>query len=229
MIKKPKIKTKNQKGQAIMEMCVCLIPILVVLLGMIVISGLGISNIQAFLEARANAEIASRNISAVGGAGETIYSWDYGDPVQDGDGLPFTADDQAVNFSQTNAERNTQEIAENMLNRSYYSEYPDNFLAASSILAQNPFNVTQDMNYNYAADIPATMLAAAALVSGTASTNLNTVFTLGDNNKETKNITPAFTALFGIDLDDIDLASMKANTVYYPAMPTAATTTEASE
>ena len=229
MIKKTKIKTKYQKGQAIMEMCICLIPILVVLLGMIVISGLGISNIQAFLQAKANAEIASRNINAVGGAGQTIHSWDYGDPVQDGDGLPFTADDQPVNFSQVNAERNTQAIAEQMLNRPYYSEFPDYYLDTGSILPQNPFNVPQDMNYNYAADIPSNMLAAAALVSGTANTNLNTVFTLGADNDETRNITPAFTALFGINLEDIDLASMKANTVYYPAMPTTVLINEASE
>lgn len=219
-----KTKTKYQKGQAIMEMCVCMIPILVVLLGMIVISGLGISNIQAFLQAKANAEIASRNINAVGGAGEAIHSWDYSD-----DGLPFTADDEAVNFSQVNAERNTQEIADIMLNRPYYSEYPGYFLETNSILPENPYNIPQDMNYNYAADIPYNMLAAAALVSGKANTNLNTVFTLGANNGETRNITPAFTALFGIDLDDIDLESMKANTVYYPAMPTAVLINEASE
>ena len=221
MNRKIKTKTRHQKGQAIMEMCVCLIPILVVFLGMIVISGLGISNIQAFIEAKASAEIASRNSNAVGGAGETIHSWDYGDPTQDGDGLPFTADDQPVNFSQVNAERNTQAIANiqlNMINDSQSMEpdAPNN--GNQYIFVPTSWISTSDNNY--AGDIPDTMLAAAALVSGTANSNLHTVFTLGADNDETRKITPAFTALFGINLEDIDLASMKANKVYYPAMPT---------
>lgn len=227
MNKKIKIKTKFQKGQAIMEVCVCLIPILVVFLGMIVISGLGISNIQAFLEAKANAEIASRNTNAVGGAGNTIHSWDYG---QDGDNLPFTADDQPVTFSQVSAERNTQAIANiqlNMINGSQSMESDAAYNENQYIFVPTSWISTTDNNY--AGDIPDNMLAAAALVSGTANTNLHTVFTLGADNDETRKITPAFTALLGINLEDIDLVSMKANKVYYPAMPTTVITNGAGQ
>ncbi|MDD5728611.1 MAG: hypothetical protein PHV59_08615 [Victivallales bacterium] len=208
-----------QAGQAVMEMCICLIPILVVLLGMIVISGLGISNIEAFLEAKANAETASRLSGAAGGAGEMIYSWDYGDPDNDGDGYPFTADDEPVNFSQANAAGNTYTLADTILNnitgsQSLAAEADDNanqyiFMATSSVVNDN----------NFAGNLPQTMVAAAALVRGSPNSGLNTVFTLNTSNKEAKNITPAFTALFGLDLSDIDLVSMRANTVYYPVLP----------
>ncbi len=196
-----------------MEMCVCLIPILVVLLGMIFVSGLGISNIQAFIQAKGNAELFSRSTNAVGGSGNNIHHWDYGDPDNEGDGYPFTADDQTVDFYQAGADTGTEVLISEQLNDSMYSaEIIQDYL----FMQTDRLPTTID---NFALNIPDSMLAAAELVKGTADSNFNNVFTL-KNDDEVQSLKFSFTHLFGVEIDDIDLRGMRANTVYYPALPT---------
>ena len=211
------MKSSKQQGQAIIEMCICLIPILVVVLGMIFIAGLGISNIRTFIQAKGNAEYNSRlsNASEVSGAGDNINYWNYGvydpeDPFsidKDGDGLPFTDDDKANTF---NPDDNTFGIDNTeQLNNPEYSESRDSndyyFMPTTSL-------VSIDNNYG-------TMLAAAGLVEGTADSGLNNVFTLSHTDNA-GNLKLTFTHLFGIEVDALDLSGMPANKVYYPALPT---------
>lgn len=217
---KNKIKSSKQQGQAIMEMCVCLIPILAILLGMIFIAGLSISNIRMFIRAKGNAEILSRSDNMVGGAGASIHHWDYGDG-EDGDGYPFTADDRIVDFYRAGAESGVETLINEQLNgpEYSYSESPDIeegdeyvFMPTALLRADN----------NFARDLPGTMLAAAELVEGMADSDLNKVFTIDSryfSNGEIKKFNFSFTYLFGIYIDDIDLRNMRANTVYYPALP----------
>lgn len=203
-----KNRINRQQGQAIVEMCVCLIPIMVVVLGMIFISGLGISNIRAYIEAKGNAELSSRSQNAMGGAGDTIFCWNYGDTDNGEDGLPFTADDKIVSLYDLDSEYGTEALITDQLNNSEYSESFDrgdyNFMPTTSL-------VSVDGNYD-------TMLGAAELVEGMAGTNFNNVFTLDSNTENVGNLKLSFTHLFGIEVDDLDLREMRANKVYYPAM-----------
>ncbi len=209
---KNKIKSSKQQGQAIVEMCVCLIPILVILLGMIFVSGLGISNIRALVQAKGNAELASRAQNAIGGSGDNIYCWDYGDPDDadnEGDGYPFTADDKIRTFYNNGSEYGTEALITEQLNNSEHSVSRDSndyyFMPTTSL-------VSIDNNYD-------TMVTAANLVEGRADNNFNSVFTLDSNTESTRDLKFSFTHLFGVEVDDLDLREMRANTVYYPALP----------
>jgi hypothetical protein len=209
---KNKIISPKQQGQAIVEMCVCLIPILVVMLGMIFISGLGISNIKAFIEAKENAELNSRNPNAIGGAGDNIYYWDYGNAEVDeeGDGYPFTADDQIVSFYQTGTETGTETLINQQLNDAEYSQ--ENTQGYRFMRTTNLISIDSDYM---------TMVDTADLVRGTADSNLNSVFTLDSNEMDNvRDVKFSFTYLFGVDVDDLKLHEMRANEVYYPALPT---------
>lgn len=218
---KNKIQSSKQQGQAIMEMCVCLIPILVVLLGMIFISGLGISNIRAFIEAKGSAELASRSRNAIGGEGNNIHHWDYGDEdpnnPDDGDGYPFTADDQTVDFYEAGADAGTETLMDLQLNMIQDSES-----LTEGENSEYIFIPTASLPYagsNFSQNLPDSMLAAAELVSGTVDSDFNNVFTL-KNDDNVQSLKLSFTHLFGIEIDSIKLHKMRANTVYYPALPT---------
>jgi len=204
-----------------MEMCVCMIPILVVMLGMIFISGLGISNIQAFIQAKGNAELSSRSAGAVGGEGNNVHHWDYGDPDNEGDGYPFTADDQTVDFYQAGADAGSETLMDLQLNMIEGSES-----LSEGENSEYIFMPTASLPYagdNFSQNLPDSMLAAAELVKATADSDLNKVFTLDSrytDADEIRSLNYTFTHLFGVEIDDIDLRNMRANTVYYPALPT---------
>jgi hypothetical protein len=213
-----KSKLTGQRGQAMVEMCVCLIPIMVIVLGMIFVAGLGISNIRAFIEAKGNAELASRSQSAVGGAGDTIFCWNYGDTEKNEDGLPFTADDKIVSLYDVDSEYGTEALITDQLNNSGYSESEVlnnyNFMPTTSL-------VSIEDNYE-------TMLGAAELVEGMADNHFNSVFTLDSNTENVRDLKLSFTHLFGIDVDDLDLREMRSNIVYYPALPTGTSSSSSS-
>ncbi len=190
------------------EMCVCLIPILVIVLGMIFIAGLGISNIRAFIEAKGNAELASRSQSSVGGAGDSIFYWNYGDTDNNEDGLPFTADDKIVSYYDVDSDYGIEALVTDQLNNSGYSRsmYSNDYYFM-------PTTTLINVEDNYE-----TMLATAELVEGQADSNFNSVFTLDSNTENVGDLKLSFTHLFGIEVDDLDLREMRANKVYYPAI-----------
>ena len=69
-------KRSLQQGQAVVEMCVCVVAVLVVFLGLIYVGGLGLSNIQRLLKAKTNAETSSKPKDN-GGDSEDMFAWDY--------------------------------------------------------------------------------------------------------------------------------------------------------
>ena len=69
-------KKRRQQGQAVIEMCVCIVAVLVVFLGLIFVGGLGLSNIQRLLKAKTNAETNSKPNDNTGDS-EDMFSWDY--------------------------------------------------------------------------------------------------------------------------------------------------------
>ena len=76
-------KTKNESGQAIAEMCIGLIAVMIVFLGIFFISSLGIDNVRTLISAR---ESADRGVYS--SSPSRITEVKYGD-----DGIPFTGDD----------------------------------------------------------------------------------------------------------------------------------------
>jgi len=215
-VMKTKIQSPKEQGQAIVEMCVCLIPILVIMLGMIFISGLGISNIRAFIEAKGNAELASRLQGAIGGAGDNIYFWDYGDPNENGDGYPFTDDDEIVNFYQADSDYSTEAIMYSQLNESVYSQSQSAALSTAEQYIYLPTASLPHVSNNFSQGPPETMLDAANLVQGKADSNFNETYFI-DPDDFSGDGSGSFN-VFGIDLEGIDLRNMRANTVYFPAL-----------
>ena len=217
-------------GQAIVEMCVCLIPILVIMLGMIFISGLCISNIRSFIQGKGNAEHASRQSDAVGGSSnnrfhpENIYCWEYGtyrfiNSKKDDDEfvLPFATNDTPVSLPPGN---NTEAYINEQLNSNIYSELSDEHMPINE-LTNLPYPESS-YNYNFADNSPDTMLTAADLIGRDAGNKFNNVFTLDSRHSDKNDIKSwklSFTHLFGLKVDALDLLEIRANTVYYPALP----------
>lgn len=85
---------RNQRGQAITELVVSLMAILSVLLGLLLISALGIESVRNVMKSR---ELADNNASngriVEGDRGRTIRQWNYGN-----DEIPFTTDDSPDSF-----------------------------------------------------------------------------------------------------------------------------------
>ncbi|MEG2076292.1 MAG: hypothetical protein RRY34_07290, partial [Victivallaceae bacterium] len=81
---------KNDRGQALIELCFSLVGLMAIFVAVIFVAGGGIGSIQALLSSRKNAEQLA-NTSNHGGAGQNIVLWDYGK-----DKISFTADDYAV-------------------------------------------------------------------------------------------------------------------------------------
>ncbi|MHB9138208.1 MAG: hypothetical protein ACYC4Q_02265 [Victivallaceae bacterium] len=205
-------KPASQNGQAIVEMCICLVGIMAVFLGLIFVSGLSISNVQTLFSAKINAETSSRNTQS-GGAGQNINYWDYGS-----DAMPFTADDASVALD-TSADKGyysnlltDPSLSEsNDPNRAKYQQY---------IFTQDNYSrIPQVASSNFTVNFPDLYVSAADLVVAEGDQNTK-VYTLKTNQYNTaaqiENISTAFYRLFGIRTQDIDLN--KLNRVYMPVI-----------
>jgi hypothetical protein len=203
---KPACSAKAQSGQAIVEMCVCLVGIMAVFLGLIFVSGLSISNVQSLFSAKINAETSSRNAQS-GGAGQNINYWDYGN-----DAIPFTADDAAV-AQDTSADKG---YYSNMLTDASLSESNDPNSAKFQRYIFSPDNyskIPQVASSNFTVNFPDLYVGAADLV-GAEGDQKNKVYTLTVT--QVDDLSTAFYRLFGIRTQDIDLNKM--NRVYMPVI-----------
>lgn len=84
---------RRRSGQAIVEMAVCLVAILAVLGGFLLISGLGIENVQNAIRSREAVDQKARD-GIVSSSGRMIRTWNYGN-----DGILFTRDDKASEWT----------------------------------------------------------------------------------------------------------------------------------
>lgn len=80
-------------GQAIVEMAVCLVAILAVIGGFLLISGLGLENVQNAIRSREAVDQKARD-GIVSSSGRMIRTWSYGN-----DGILFTRDDKASEWT----------------------------------------------------------------------------------------------------------------------------------
>ena len=85
-------KRRRQGGQAIAELAVCIIGMLVCLLGYFLVSAITIENVKNAIQSRSAADKDVRNgESGDSGSKNNIAEWDYG--YRD---IPFTADDTII-------------------------------------------------------------------------------------------------------------------------------------
>lgn len=104
-------KRARQGGQAISELAVCLVALLVVLLGFLLLSTLSQEGVTNVIAARQDADKNARNsVSSVGGGSvmENISHWNYGDR-----GVPFNRDDTPVKSSNTNGAEFFRQLTDN--------------------------------------------------------------------------------------------------------------------
>lgn len=85
-------KRRSQGGQAIAELAVCIIGMLICLLGYFLVSAITFENVKNTIQSRAIADKSVRNgESGVSGSTHNIAEWDYGYRE-----IPFTADDTVI-------------------------------------------------------------------------------------------------------------------------------------
>ena len=83
----------RRSGQAIVEMAVCLVAILVVIGGFLLISGLSLENIQNVIRSREAVDQQARS-GVLSSSGRLIRTWNCGE-----DGVLFTRDDTASEWT----------------------------------------------------------------------------------------------------------------------------------
>ena len=104
-------KRSRQGGQAIAELTVCLIGLMVVLVGFLLLSTLSQESVTNVIAARQDADKNARNSqSSVGGSKNktTISHWNYGER-----GIPFTQNDQPVKSTNTGGEKFFSQLIDN--------------------------------------------------------------------------------------------------------------------
>lgn len=180
---------KTQNGQALAELAVCLIALMVVLLGFFLISALTMGNVENVIDAREEADKRARKGTLGGENAQNISHWAYGNR-----NIAFTADDTPV----------TQSDA-----------YGAKFLEILRIPGED-FTLTSaggsgkeylQIHYNPVPDISAVnvFLSAANLTAGT------TKITDPLERRNLSNLQEAFNRVFGItDFSIVDTIFMPA-------------------
>ena len=197
---------KNDAGQAIVEMCIGLIGIMVIFLGLIFIAGLSISNVKIYLSAKNSAEYLARNSNGFSGAGDAIYSWNYG-----ADNLQFSADDQV------------EYVPENDAETTFGSQISDRTYSEGEIDGSYIYMPVDSLHLGavdtFMAGLDSLFLSAADLVRSSSSYD-ESFYTLNSdiigNSREIEQLKLNFGNLINININEIDLREMRANQVYMP-------------
>ena len=199
--------TADEKGQALTEL-VCVIPLLLcVMLIVLFVAGSGLSHIRALKEARSNAEakaVKTMNSSA----GSAIHSWRYNGIV------PFSAKDTMTSRNHLAASITVEDALDN---RSWSANEQSLRFYEYTKYASLP-EAEEVQNSVFAAK-PEMFRAAAELVQGRADEKNNgNFFYRRWKNKNIRNYELTFSRFFYVNINDLDIAGMRANTVYFPAL-----------
>lgn len=98
---------KNKSGQALIEVCVCMIAIMTVLLALIQINEMARAETDTLVAARREAGQSAMQETAVMASPGFLYDWE--DP-DGGDGMRYSADDEQIDGSSS---RFSQHVIEN--------------------------------------------------------------------------------------------------------------------
>lgn len=122
------------RGQAISELVVCLIGVLIVILGYLLISALSLENVDNLIRAREEADVSARSRTS-GWAGKNIGVWDYG-----ARNIPFTQDDVAEDETIADSSAFAGELVDNggtfnllTASANSYGYLPSDYNASSSL------------------------------------------------------------------------------------------------
>lgn len=133
-----KSRIRLQGGQAVVELAVCIVALIIVLLGYFLVSAVTLENVKNTMIARTKADENSRKgLNSSSGAAENILRWDYGNHD-----LPFTYDDKpSKGYSSDGSpfypEIPTQEVLDKV---------PDSFNVIDSLSMTNLFLNAADLS-----------------------------------------------------------------------------------
>lgn len=201
------MKKHNESGQAIMELLALLLSLVIVFIGVILIMGLSIANIDILLDAKFHAE-SSAQYADYGNEGNEISRWHYTEYEAIGKTIPFLPGDRPS--SSTHAPINFNEEFNNPLTSNHGDKYKF-----------NTFNVIHPgIANNFAVETPVLSYRAANLLRGKSyDYSDENIITIKDTQYFHRQQTySAFERLIGTSLKDIDLENNHSNTVYFPAM-----------
>ena len=207
---------KNDRGQALIELCFALVGLMAVFVAVIFVAGGGIGSIQSLLTSRKNADQLA-NASNQGGAGRNIVLWDYGR-----DKIGFTADDYAVTGGSVSGGGAPNFDLE--INNAFTSAADSWGAAQADKDLMYPFrtpNAINNLNAGWISSPPGMFLGAAELVRGEPNLNrADQIYTLRRNQYNTAESVEAFKLsllpLLGVDAGKIDLNKIESNHVYFP-------------
>lgn len=201
------MKKHNESGQAIMELLVLLLSFSIVVLGVILMMGLSIANIDILLDAKFDAEEKAQ-YAEFGNDGNEIYRWRYTEYEPIGDYIPFLPGDRPNSLSYN------MDGMKNEMNNEFTSNHGEDYKF-------NDFNVIHpDIALNFGVDLPSLSHKAANLLRGKSYKHTDeNIVTINDSRYFHRQKTyETFERIIGTSLKDIDLENNHSNTVYFPAM-----------
>jgi|GEM_PF-3130680 hypothetical protein len=193
-----------EKGQALVEMCAGIIGMLSVFIGILVVSGLCLSNIKTLKSSKVNAETAVLNATdSYLIERRDIYAWTYGDS-----NIPFTAADQPL-YNAIESEG----LIDDYLSNSYYS--------AQSGYTFKPLNdIPLRTNYSPEANLFTGFFdnyaTAASLVYGPPDSFDKLYSYRSQPAEERRALQRAAASWLGIDVARLNLSTQRTNQAYMP-------------
>ena len=200
-------KRNKQSGQALMELLVLLLSFVICFLGLLLIMGFSIANIEILSDAKFNAEKSAQNVT-FGSDGKDIHKWKYTFYEAISEYIPFLPLDEPGGL-QNNLDSFNKEF-----NNELYSNHDDKY-------AFNDFGaIAPVIANNFPNDTPSFSYQAANLHEGKSNEfyDENNALLTDHRYFKRQQIYEAFEKIIGTKLKDIDLENNHSNTVYFPAM-----------
>ncbi len=139
---------RNQQGQALSELVICLVAILAVFSGFLLISTLGVENVKVSIMARQNSDAKARSGLLLTSSGKAIKTWNAGK-----DKVHFTKDDSSSTVTDPSAYVYTEQLQDNtgtllLTSNQTLQEIPDNNNFALSLDGNRLFLTAAGLGYN---------------------------------------------------------------------------------
>lgn len=200
---------QKQSGQAIMELLVLLLAFVVCFLGLIMIMGFSIANIEIFMEAKYNSERKAQYADNGGDGISDFKNWEYTKYELIEQPIPFLPKDKPIGTQKSLEKFNTRFNEKQNEDEKTYTFNDYSKIEPHLSIADNfPLNT------------PLFSFEAANLHRGKSSDfhdNNNALIT--DHRYFNRQKTyQSFERIIGVNLKNIDLEDNYSNTVFFPAM-----------
>ena len=139
---------RNQQGQALAELVICLVAILAVFSGFLLISTLGVENVNVSIMARQKSDARARSGLLLTSSGKSIKTWSAGK-----DKVHFTKDDSSSAVTDTSAYVFTEQLQDNtgtliLTSNQTLQEIPDNNNFALTLDGNRLFLTAAGLGHN---------------------------------------------------------------------------------